>query len=206
MKSLPDHNNCTVAVIGMGYVGLPLATSIKQVSKCYKTGVKLNRKVIGFDINKERISELNNSYDRTNELTQNELCFLKEIIFTNTVKDLGDADIFIVTVPTPIFKSKNPDLNFIQEASTTLGKVIKFRNNETIKTSTPIVIFESTVYPGLTEDICIPILEKESGGKVNQDFLCGYSPERVNPGDRERSIKNIVKLTRERPKNIFVDR
>ncbi len=166
-----------IAIIGLGYVGLPLAVAF---SKKYD--------VIGFDINKERIKELKEGFDRTLEVEEKEL---KEAIkngleFTDNLDEIKDANIFIVTVPTPIDKHKNPDLTPLIKASESVGKVLKKGD---------IVIYESTVYPGCTEEVCVPILEKVSGLKFNKDFFVGYSPERINPGDKEHTVTKIKKVT-----------
>tara|TARA_A100001388_G_C28774674_1_gene506444 strand:+ start:149 stop:1498 length:1350 start_codon:yes stop_codon:yes gene_type:complete len=195
MKVNPDIYNCKVCIIGLGYVGLPVALEINKNDICLNSGKKINRKIIGFDISNERIEELQNGIDRTNEVSKNDLLKNNKIIFTNSEEDILDSDIFIVTVPTPIDSFNNPDLDLIRNASKLVGNTFYLRGqNKSIKTK-PLVIFESTVYPGLTEEICIPIIEKLIKGKVNIDFLCGYSPERINPGDRKRTISNIVKVT-----------
>ena len=168
----------TISIIGLGYVGLPLAVAF---SKKYD--------VIGFDINNERIKELKKGYDRTLEVSEEEL---KEAIeknnikFTSSLEDIKDANIYIITVPTPIDKHKNPDLTPLIMASRSIGRVLKKGD---------IVIYESTVYPGCTEEVCVPELERESGLKFNKDFFVGYSPERINPGDKEHTVTKIKKVT-----------
>jgi UDP-N-acetyl-D-galactosamine dehydrogenase len=167
----------TISIIGLGYVGLPLAVAF---SKKYK--------VIGFDISQDRIEELKRGYDRTLEVEESEL---KEAIergleFTNNLEDIKKANIYIVTVPTPIDKHKNPDLTPLIKASESVGRVLKKGD---------IVIYESTVFPGCTEEICVPILEKQSGLRFNEDFFVGYSPERINPGDKEHTVTKILKVT-----------
>ncbi|AYF43051.1 UDP-N-acetyl-D-galactosamine dehydrogenase [Halobacteriovorax sp. BALOs_7] len=162
-----------VSVIGLGYVGLPVAVNFAK-----------NSRVIGFDINKSRIKELNQSKDSTNEIDFNDFPNI-DIIFTDSIDILKEADFHIVAVPTPIDNSKQPDLRPIKAASTTVAKALK--NGD-------IVVYESTVYPGVTEDICVPILEKESGLKHGQDFWVGYSPERINPGDKEHTFTKITKV------------
>ncbi len=169
--------NSKIAVIGLGYVGLPLAHAFSS-----------KYKVVGFDINKSRIEELNSGFDRTLELTSEQV---KESIatgvkFTNSLEDIVDCNIYIVTVPTPIDKTNEPDLTPIIKSTESIGKVLKNGN---------IVIYESTVYPGVTEDVCVPILEKQSGMKFNEGFFCGYSPERINPGDKEHTVTKILKIT-----------
>ncbi len=166
-----------ICIVGLGYVGLPLAHAF---SKKYK--------VIGFDINSSRIDELNNGIDKTLELSSEQV---KEAIkngmrFTTDTQEIKDCNIYIVTVPTPIDSSNEPDLTPIIKSTQTIGKVLKDGD---------IVIYESTVYPGVTEDTCVPILEKESGLKFNETFFCGYSPERINPGDKEHTVTKILKIT-----------
>jgi len=162
-----------VAVIGLGYVGLPLA-------------VELSRKmpVVGFDISELRIKELTSGFDRTREV---EPAKLKEskLKYSHQLADMGKSDFYIVTVPTPVTESKQPDLTPLIKASESVAKVLKKGD---------IVVYESTVYPGCTEEVCVPLLEKGSGLKFNQDFFCGYSPERINPGDKERTITKIKKV------------
>ncbi len=165
----------TIAVIGLGYVGLPLAAEFGK-----------KRTVIGFDINEERIRELSNGIDRTLELNKKELTEAKHLQFTSDIDKISNAQIYIVTVPTPIDKHKKPDLSPLEKASQLIGSVLK--NGD-------IVIYESTVYPGATEEVCVPILEKESGLMFNKDFFCGYSPERINPGDKEHRVADIKKVT-----------
>ena len=166
-----------IAVIGLGYVGLPLAHAF---SKLYD--------VIGFDISQLRIDELNNGHDRTMELSdiQVQEALSNGMRFSLNVDDISSCNIYIITVPTPIDKNKRPDLTPLIKASETVGKVLK-RDD--------IVIYESTVYPGATEEDCVPILEKVSGLKFNKDFYCGYSPERINPGDKTHTVTNILKVT-----------
>ena len=163
-----------VAVIGLGYVGLPVAAAFGQVGQS----------VIGFDTSARRITELSQGIDRTGEVAGADL-FAKGLRFTNDPQDLRLADFFIVTVPTPIDASNTPDLEPLRRASTTIGKVLKKGD---------IVVYESTVYPGVTEDICVPVLEKVSGLKWKADFNVGYSPERINPGDKERRFDSILKI------------
>ena len=164
-----------IAIIGLGYVGLPLAVEFGK-----------KRKVIGFDINQDRINELDNGVDSTLETTKEELKDASHLKFTTSISDIQDCDIYIVTVPTPIDKHKKPDLTPLEESSKLIGKILK-KND--------IVIYESTVYPGATEEVCVPILEKKSGLKFNEGFYCGYSPERINPGDKERRVTTIKKVT-----------
>jgi UDP-N-acetyl-D-glucosamine/UDP-N-acetyl-D-galactosamine dehydrogenase len=165
-----------LGIIGLGYVGLPLAVTM---AKKYNT--------LGFDINKKRIDELNSGYDNTNELSPDQVkkYLRKSILYTYEEKGLSDVNFYIITVPTPINIDKSPDLSLIISATKTVSKYIKKED---------IVVFESTVYPGLTEEICIPILEKGSGLKINEDFMVGYSPERINPGDKKHTITKIKKV------------
>ncbi len=167
--------NAKVAVIGLGYVGLPLAVEF---------GKKFN--TIGFDINRARVEELNQGYDRTLEVENEELTSAEMLRCSNQPEDIQGCDFYIVTVPTPIDTHKQPDLTPLQKASELLGKVIA-KNS--------IVIYESTVYPGATEEACVPILEKISGLTFNQDFFVGYSPERINPGDKTHRLPTILKVT-----------
>ena len=164
-----------IAIIGLGYVGLPLAI---EFGKLYET--------IGFDINNNRIKELLNGQDSTFEVTSQEMSKSKRLCFTNNAKDIQDCNTFIVTVPTPIDSDKKPDLMPLVDASSTVGKYLKKED---------IVIYESTVYPGATEEVCVPVLEKYSGLIYNKDFYCGYSPERINPGDKKHRITMIKKIT-----------
>jgi UDP-N-acetyl-D-glucosamine/UDP-N-acetyl-D-galactosamine dehydrogenase len=168
-------NNKKIAVIGLGYVGLPLAVEFSK-----------KREVIGFDINNDRINDLKKGIDITGELNKQELNESLSITYTSNLDDLIECTIFIITVPTPIDKHKRPDLTPLEKSSTSIGKIIK-KND--------IVIYESTVYPGATEEICVPILEQQSGLTFNEDFYCGYSPERINPGDKKRRIADIKKVT-----------
>lgn len=164
-----------IAIIGLGYVGLPLAVEF---------GKSLS--VVGFDINDERINELRNGKDSTLEVEAEQLLQSKNLEFTTQVDDIKSCNIFIVTVPTPIDEHNQPDLNPLYSASKLVGSVLK-KND--------IVIYESTVYPGATEEECVPCLEESSGLKFNEDFFVGYSPERINPGDKTHRLTNIVKVT-----------
>ena len=164
-----------LAIIGLGYVGLPLAVEFSK-----------KRQVIGFDIQTKRIKELKIGIDKTNEVTKKDLKKSKKLFLTNNKKDLRIANCFIIAVPTPINNFKKPDLKPLLDASKMVGKILK-KND--------IVIYESTVYPGCTEEKCVPILEKFSNLKFNNDFFCGYSPERSNPGDKKNKISNIKKVT-----------
>jgi UDP-N-acetyl-D-galactosamine dehydrogenase len=169
------HHDLKLGIIGLGYVGLPLAVEF---------GYKRN--VIGFDIQQERIDELKSGHDSTNEVTPEELAAARHLTFSTQIQDLKNCNCYIVTVPTPIDEHKRPDLTPLISASETVGKVLKKGD---------LVIFESTVYPGATEEDCVPVLEEFSGLKFNQDFYCGYSPERINPGDGEHTLTKIKKIT-----------
>ena len=170
-----QHSRAPIAVVGLGYVGLPLAVEFGRY-----------RNVIGFDINESRIKELNKGVERTLEVTDEELKDAIHLSFSNNLEDLKECKIFIVTVPTPINKNKEPDLIPLKRASNAIGSILKKGD---------IVIYESTVYPGATEEICVPILQKKSGLIFNEEFYCGYSPERINPGDKEHRITAIKKVT-----------
>ena len=189
--SLPVNEKCNIAIIGLGYVGLPLAIEFSKNSNCLITGKKLERKVFGFDISKKRINDLRNFNDYTNQFSKKELKDLKNIEFTLEEELLKEADVFIITVPTPIDEYNIPDLTALKEASSLVGKALTKKTNK-VK---PIVIYESTVFPGATQDVCIPLLSKTSDLKLNEDFFCGYSPERINPGDKKNTLTNIVKIT-----------
>ncbi len=166
-----------ITIVGMGYVGLPLAHAF----------AKKDFQVVGFDINTARVKELKSGYDRTLELDKFQLQEIENSIkYTSNIEDIKSSDIYIVTVPTPIDKNNRPDLTPLIKSSQTIGKVLK---------KDDIVIYESTVYPGVTEEICVPELEKISGLKFNIDFFCGYSPERINPGDKEHTVTKILKVT-----------
>jgi len=162
-------------VIGLGYVGLPLAVEFGKV-----------RPVIGFDVNPQRIAELHGGKDHTLECSSEELGQASQLRFTCTPADLQQAQVYIVTVPTPVDTANRPDLTPLIKASTTVGKVLKKGD---------VVIYESTVYPGATEEVCVPVLEQHSGLQFNVDFFCGYSPERINPGDKEYRLPTIKKVT-----------
>ena len=189
--SLPINEKCKIAIIGLGYVGLPLAIEFSKNSNCLITGKKLERKVFGFDISKKRINDLRNFHDYTNQFSKKELKDLKNIEFTLEEELLKEADVFIITVPTPIDEYNIPDLTALKEASTLVGKALSKKTNK----FKPIVIYESTVFPGATQDVCIPLLSKSSDLKLNEDYFCGYSPERINPGDKKNTLTNIVKIT-----------
>ncbi|MEA1879144.1 MAG: nucleotide sugar dehydrogenase [Campylobacterota bacterium] len=165
-----------IAIIGLGYVGLPLAHAFAE-----------KYEVLGFDINQGRIDELNNGYDRTLELSEAQLLEVKDKMkFSTKLEDISQSNIYIVTVPTPIDESNRPDLTPLVKSSQSIGKVLKKGD---------VVIYESTVYPGVTEEVCVPELEKVSGLTFNVDFFAGYSPERINPGDKKHTVKKILKVT-----------
>jgi len=168
-------SNKKIALIGLGYVGLPLAVEFGK-----------KREVVGFDINQSRINELKSGIDSTLETTSQELEDAIHLSYTTNLKDIKKCTIFIVTVPTPIDKHKRPDLSPLEKSSELVGTILKKGD---------VVIYESTVYPGATEEVCVPILEKESGLTFNKDFYCGYSPERINPGDKEHRVTTIKKVT-----------
>jgi len=194
MIVFPELNSCTVAVIGLGYVGLPLAVEIAKPQDCLRTGAVLKRRVIGFDINQQRLCELQAGFDRTKETSSEELQDLQLLEFTSNQSDLAQADVFIITVPTPIDSAKRPDLTPLEKASVTVGRALQARAHKGA-TTLPLVIYESTVYPGATEEFCVPLLERESGMSFNEGFGCGYSPERINPGDTEHKLTTITKVT-----------
>ena len=196
-KKLPNLEDCTVAIIGLGYVGLPLAIKISQQNICLLTKKPIQRKIIAFDINSSRINELREGIDRNKIFAKKELKNIQNIIFSDDKELLINCDVLIVTVPTPIDEENNPNLEFLKEASITVGESIKSGKG---KGSNKIVIYESTVYPGVTEEICVPIIEKKSGLLIDSKnnlntFYCGYSPERINPGDTKHNINTIVKIT-----------
>jgi len=168
-------SNKKIALIGLGYVGLPLAVEFGK-----------KRTVVGFDINQPRINDLKNGVDSTLETTSEELKDATHLSYTTNLNDVADCEIFIITVPTPIDKHKRPDLTPLEKSSEAVGSILKKGD---------IVIYESTVYPGATEEVCVPILEKQSGLIFNKDFYCGYSPERINPGDKEHRVTTIKKVT-----------
>jgi UDP-N-acetyl-D-galactosamine dehydrogenase len=168
-------NSATIAIIGLGYVGLPLAVEFGK-----------KRPVIGFDINPARIAELQSGKDHTLECSESELQEAQHLRYSHDATELSQAQVYIVTVPTPVDKANRPDMSPLVKASQTVGRVMKRGD---------VVIYESTVYPGATEEVCVPVLEEVSGLKINQDFFCGYSPERINPGDKEHRLPSIKKVT-----------
>ncbi len=172
---MPDLNQTTIGMIGLGYVGLPLAV---EFGKQFPT--------VGLDINPARIAELKAGKDSSLEVDPHELAQASQLTYTTNPSDLAGCNVYIVTVPTPVDEHKRPDLTPLVKASQTLGKLLKKGD---------IAVFESTVYPGATEEVCVPIMESLSGLKYNQDFFAGYSPERINPGDKQHRVVNILKVT-----------
>jgi len=175
MSSILDINNIRIAIVGLGYVGLPLAVEFGKI-----------RETIGFDVSKDRVNELLLAEDKTQEVPRKDLLSAKYLKYSHRLKDISDCNCFIITVPTPIDDYNKPDLSPLKFATTSIGSILKRGD---------IVIYESTVYPGTTEEVCVPILEKESNLEYNKDFFCGYSPERINPGDKEHRLINIKKVT-----------
>ncbi|MBP6108084.1 MAG: nucleotide sugar dehydrogenase, partial [Steroidobacteraceae bacterium] len=167
--------NLKIGIVGLGYVGLPLAV---EFGKRFVT--------VGFDIKADRVAELGRGVDSTRECDAQELAEADKLAYTTSLDDLKPCRVFIVTVPTPIDDYKRPDLMPLEKASESVGKVLKKGD---------VVVYESTVYPGCTEEVCVPILEKVSGLKCNRDFFAGYSPERINPGDKEHRVTTIRKVT-----------
>jgi len=170
-----DRSSTRLGIIGLGYVGLPLAVAFGR-----------RMPVVGFDINATRVQELKQGIDRTLEVSSEDLRGAGNLVYTDRLDDLRDCNVYIITVPTPIDSARRPDFDPLLKASASIGSVLKRGD---------IVIYESTVYPGVTEEVCVPVLEKVSGLKYNEDFYCGYSPERINPGDKERTVTKIVKVT-----------
>jgi UDP-N-acetyl-D-galactosamine dehydrogenase len=165
----------SIGILGLGYIGLPLAIAFSKENN-----------VVAFDLNIQRINNLKKGFDSNNEFKKNEIKKNINIFFTNNKNDLKKCSIFIVAVPTPVFKNKSPNLNFLKKSCDILSNIIK---------KDDLIIFESTVYPGVTEDICAKLIEKKSKLTFNKDFFCGYSPERINPGDKIHKLENIVKIT-----------
>ncbi len=168
-------SNTRIAVIGLGYVGFPLAL---ELGKKYP--------VIGYDLDKDRVNELSDGFDRTKEIAKEELTSLNQLTLTNELNHISDSNVFIVTVPTPVDKNNKPDLNSIKSATRSVASFLSEND---------IVIYESTVFPGCTEEVCVPILEKYSRLTFNKHFFCGYSPERINPGDKKHTLTTIKKVT-----------
>lgn len=173
--ALPSRDQISIAVIGLGYVGLPLAATF---GRRFKT--------VGFDINAKRVAELRQHHDHTLEVSEEELREAKDLSFASNAEELKGCNVFIITVPTPIDEYKRPDLRPLESASRTVGRAIGKGG---------VAIYESTVYPGATEEVCVPIIEAESGLTFNQDFYAGYSPERINPGDKQHRLETIMKVT-----------
>lgn len=167
--------NARIGVVGLGYVGLPLAV---EFGKYFD--------VVGFDINHERIEELCRGEDRTLELTESELASARSLRYTSKLQDLAACNVYIITVPTPVDTARRPDFDPLLKSSAAIGSILKRGD---------IVVYESTVYPGVTEEVCVPVLERASGLTFNLDFWCGYSPERINPGDKQRGLTTITKVT-----------
>lgn len=167
--------NTRLAVVGLGYVGLPLAVAFGREVP-----------VVGYDINKARVDELRSGVDRTLEVSREDLAAAAHLQFTNLLEDIRESNVYIITVPTPIDSARRPDFDPLLKASAAIGAILKKGD---------VVIYESTVYPGVTEEVCVPVLEKASGLSFNIDFFCGYSPERINPGDKERTVTKITKVT-----------
>jgi len=164
-----------LAVVGLGYVGLPLAVAFGR-----------HMSVLGYDINAARVNELRRGVDRTLEVPAEELAEASQLRYSDQLEDLRECNVFIITVPTPIDSARRPDFDPLLKSSQAIGSILKKGD---------IVIYESTVYPGVTEEVCVPVLERASGLKFNEDFYCGYSPERINPGDKERTVTKITKVT-----------
>jgi len=172
---MKNTDDIKIAVLGLGYVGLPLAVEFSR-----------HFTVIGYDLDAVKIADLSQHYDSTLELTSDELRNAGDLLFTNDIKDLKGASVYIVTVPTPVDSNKRPDLSFIEESTLSIASLLSEGDT---------VIYESTVYPGVTEEVCVPILERVSDLVFNRDFFVGYSPERVNPGDKKRTLTKVIKIT-----------
>lgn len=172
---MEENATTKLAIVGLGYVGLPLAVAF---------GRKFD--VVGFDINAQRINELRNGEDRTLEVSGEMLESSRGLSYTDKIDEIADCNVFIITVPTPIDSARRPDFDPLLKSSASIGAILKRGD---------IVIYESTVYPGVTEEVCVPVLERVSGLRYNEDFFCGYSPERINPGDKERTVTKITKVT-----------
>lgn len=170
-----DMKDFRICVVGLGYVGLPLALAFAK-----------KWSVVGFDISQRRVAELNEGKDSTLEVTAEDLRNAGQIQFTSGLEDIKDCNVYVITVPTPIDTARRPDFDPLLKSSQAIGSVLRKGD---------IVIYESTVYPGVTEEVCVPVLEQASGLKFNQDFFCGYSPERINPGDKDRTVTKIMKVT-----------
>lgn len=170
-----DISKPQIAIIGLGYVGLPLAVEFGRI-----------RPTIGFDVDATRIEELTSGHDRTREVATEDLAAASQLRFTNALDEIATCQAYIVTVPTPVDAHKRPDLTFLRAASKSVGQLLKPGDT---------VIYERTVYPGATEEVCVPLLEEVSGLVLNKDFSVGYSPERINPGDKQHHLPNILKVT-----------
>lgn len=185
---LTTLGSAKIAIVGLGYVGLPLAVAFG-----------MTRKTIGFDVNPERVAALKKGTDSTLEVASEDLSQANRLSFSSSIDDLKDCRIFIITVPTPIDSANRPNLKPLERASESVASILKQGD---------IVIYESTVYPGCTEEVCVPVLESVSGLRYNSDFYCGYSPERINPGDKVNTLTKIVKVTSGSTADValFVDR
>ncbi|MDH3355419.1 MAG: nucleotide sugar dehydrogenase [Chromatiales bacterium] len=172
---MPQQDNIKIGMIGLGYVGLPLAVEFGKIIP-----------IVGFDVSAKRINELKAGKDSSLEVEKKNISHASQLTFTSNTQDLADCNVYIIAVPTPIDNHNRPDLTALKHASHTVGFVLSEGN---------VVIYESTVYPGATEEICIPLLEQSSGLSFNKDFFAGYSPERINPGDKDRQVANILKVT-----------
>jgi len=170
-----ELSNTRLAVVGLGYVGLPLAVAFGR-----------SMPVVGFDISSSRINELREGVDRTLEVSADDLAQAGSLTYTDQLQELAGCNVYIITVPTPIDAARRPDFDPLLKSSAAIGSVLKKGD---------VVIYESTVYPGVTEEVCVPVLEQASGLRFNEDFFCGYSPERINPGDKDRTVTKIVKVT-----------
>jgi UDP-N-acetyl-D-galactosamine dehydrogenase len=198
LPQFPPQESCTIAIVGLGYVGLPLAVAFARAEIDARSGLPLARRVLGFDVDEQRVQELRKGVDRTRELQSAELADLDTLILSSDETHLALADVFVVTVPTPIDDAKRPDLKPLERASEMVGGALAQRAQRASPSA--LVIYESTVYPGATEEFCVPILERQSGLMFNESepgrgFFCGYSPERINPGDRDHRLHNIIKVT-----------
>ena len=170
-RSFPIKEKCKITIIGLGYVGLPIVSRNIKNKKLLKNRKKLDRQVIGFDIDQSRINELNEGFDRTNEISNEVFKECNKLIFTTSELEIFDSDVFIITVPTPIDHANNPDLAAIRSASKLVGSLLRKKNERNKDKNLSLIIYESTVYPGLIEEICIPIIESNISGKVNYDFM-----------------------------------
>lgn len=193
-RIFPDTELCRICIVGLGYVGLPLA--VEFAKKRRKANNPDAEHIVGFDVSQRRIKELKAGIDNTGEVNRSCIEEVSNWLYlTNDIEDIEGSDVYIVCVPTPVREDKTPDLYPITSACETIGSAIKKGLDSRKASQNLVVVFESTVYPGLTEDYCADILEKVTGLTFNQDFFCGYSPERINPGDKKRGITETIKLT-----------